>query len=414
MAFYLPSPLFAPAWAEPPRMSPVCHPSWMGVDVYDMEAALYQRAAVEQRLLEERARALQLRRLRQLREQRAREQQMESLLQLYALDALTSAVQNEARQRRHAARARPTSPPMVHHIVFRVPSEDPEATNDAEAANDTKTTHDIEAANNTKTASDTEAPNNTKTTNDTKAVNDTEACACPSGSCGASCACDQLASLVKEASDIIAPAPKEAVEKKPADVPNSSEAADASSPEAAEASSTEAAAASVEPDVHEPASPVAPAEEERAAPASPLTFAVDDQTRHQDEAAAAPQPRLLFSHDFPAATSPYGQQVRKAVQASAISVEANPADGGRLVISGLWSATPPPASRSNSRRSAHVRDVDEDGNEVLMPGDTDSDSDAEDPVAFDQSAVIPLPHLAKLHGLRPELDEDGFRVWLDQ
>lgn len=125
-----------------------------------------------------------------------------------------------------------------------------------------------------------------------------------------------------------------------------------------------------------------------------------------------PQDRVLFSYDFPDATSAYGRDIRKHVKSDNLHVEANTLNGGSIKISGLWRKTAPsPSSRASSPRSPHVRDVDEDGNEILLAEDTDSDSDSEQGVSFTESVVIPLPSLDELRNMRAELDDAGFKLW---
>ncbi|SHO77721.1 Uncharacterized protein MSYG_2063 [Malassezia sympodialis ATCC 42132] len=123
--------------------------------------------------------------------------------------------------------------------------------------------------------------------------------------------------------------------------------------------------------------------------------------------------QLLFSYDFPPCDTTYGRDVRKQVQADRIAVEANTLNGGSIQIRGLWAKSASPGSRASSSRSAHVRDVDENGDEVLLPEDTDSESEADAHITFDESAVLPLPALDKARALRAELNDQGFQLWLD-
>ena len=127
----------------------------------------------------------------------------------------------------------------------------------------------------------------------------------------------------------------------------------------------------VEPKAEQDAKETAeePAQESEAAP----------ETKQVSEAAAPePQDRVLFTYDFPDAATAYGRDVRKHVKSDNLHVEANTLNGGSIKISGLWRKTAPsPSSRASSPRSPHVRDVDEDGNEILLAEDTDSDSDTE-------------------------------------
>ena len=128
--------------------------------------------------------------------------------------------------------------------------------------------------------------------------------------------------------------------------------------------------------------------------------------------APEPQDRVLFTYDFPDAATAYGRDVRKHVKSDNLHVEANTLNGGSIKISGLWRKTAPsPSSRASPPRSPHVRDVDEDGNEILLAEDTDSDSDTEQGVSFTESAVIPLPSLDELRNMRAELDDSGFKLW---
>ena len=195
--------------------------------------------------------------------------------------------------------------------------------------------------------------------------------------------CDNLASLT---SDV----PREPIEAK---VPTST-IKPAKSP-------TEVVEPKAEQDAKETAEE--PAQESEAAP----------ETKQVSEAAAPePQDRVLFTYDFPDAATAYGRDVRKHVKSDNLHVEANTLNGGSIKISGLWRKTAPsPSSRASSPRSPHVRDVDEDGNEILPAEDTDSDSDTEQGVSFTESAVIPLPSLGELRNMRAELDDSGFKLW---
>ena len=195
--------------------------------------------------------------------------------------------------------------------------------------------------------------------------------------------CDNLASLT---SDV----PKEPVEAK---VPTS--------PIIRATSSTEPAEPKAEQDVKETAEE--PVHEPEAAP---------EPKQASEATAPEPQDRVLFTYDFPDAATAYGRDVRKHVKSDNLHVEANTLNGGSIKISGLWRKTAPsPSSRASSPRSPHVRDVDEDGNEILLAEDTDSDSDAEQGVSFTESAVIPLPSLDELRNMRAELDDSGFKLW---
>lgn len=195
--------------------------------------------------------------------------------------------------------------------------------------------------------------------------------------------CDNLASLT---SDV----PKEPVEAK---VPTSTIVR--------ATSSTEPAEPKAEQDVKETAEEPAPEPE-----------AVPEPKQASEATAPEPQDRVLFTYDFPDAATAYGRDVRKHVKSDNLHVEANTLNGGSIKISGLWRKTAPsPSSRASSPRSPHVRDVDEDGNEILLAEDTDSDSDTEQGVSFTESAVIPLPSLDELRNMRAELDDSGFKLW---
>lgn len=177
-------------------------------------------------------------------------------------------------------------------------------------------------------------------------------------------------------------------------------------------------AAADEPADAAPATPVkqtstapAPAEPEPTveSPATPLMQSADIA-----EAARPSAPQLLFSRAFPAANTPYGEQVRKHAKADQISVEASPANGGSITIRGLWK-TQAPASRPGSPRSPRaprVSDVDENGEEVVNDADSDMDT-APAPLVMDDTDSIPLPALDRLDHVRAELTDDGFELWLD-
>lgn len=202
-------------------------------------------------------------------------------------------------------------------------------------------------------------------------------------------ACDNLASLT---SDV----PKEPV-KVEAPASAATPATTISEPAEPESSKVISEAA-VEPE------PEASPETDQAPNAAPEPVVEATPTETQD--------RVLFSYDFPDATTAYGRDVRKCVKSDNLHVEANTLNGGSIKISGLWRKTPPsPSSRASSPRSPHVRDVDEDGNEILLAEDTDSDSDSEKGVSFTESAVIPLPSQGELRNMRAELDDSGFKLW---
>lgn len=195
--------------------------------------------------------------------------------------------------------------------------------------------------------------------------------------------CDNLASLT---SDV----PKEPVEAK---VPTSTIIRATSSTEPAEPKAEQDVKETAEEPAHEPE-------------------AVPEPKQASEATAPEPQDRVLFTYDFPDAATAYGRDVRKHVKSDNLHVEANTLNGGSIKISGLWCKTAPsPSSRASSPRSPHVRDVDEDGNEILLAEDTDSDSDTEQGVSFTESAVIPLPSLDELRNMRAELDDSGFKLW---
>jgi len=195
--------------------------------------------------------------------------------------------------------------------------------------------------------------------------------------------CDNLASLT---SDV----PKEPVEAK---VPTSTIIRATSSTEPADPKAEQDVKETAEEPAHEPE-------------------AVPEPKQASEATAPEPQDRVLFTYDFPDAATAYGRDVRKHVKSDNLHVEANTLNGGSIKISGLWRKTAPsPSSRASSPRSPHVRDVDEDGNEILLAEDTDSDSDTEQGVSFTESAVIPLPSLDELRNMRAELDDSGFKLW---
>ena len=195
--------------------------------------------------------------------------------------------------------------------------------------------------------------------------------------------CDNLASLT---SDV----PKEPVEAK---VPTSTIVRATSSTEPDDPKAEQDVKETAEEPAHEPE-------------------AVPEPKQASEATAPEPQDRVLFTYDFPDAATAYGRDVRKHVKSDNLHVEANTLNGGSIKISGLWRKTAPsPSSRASSPRSPHVRDVDEDGNEILLAEDTDSDSDTEQGVSFTESAVIPLPSLGELRNMRAELDDSGFKLW---
>ena len=138
-------------------------------------------------------------------------------------------------------------------------------------------------------------------------------------------------------------------------------------------------------------------------------------TEEEQETRATNTPQLVFSYDFPDASTAYGREVRRLVNADNISVQANSLNEGSIKIGGLWSKTAPTksTSRPSSPRSARVRDVDENGDEILLAEDTDSESESGEPtISFQESVVISLPSPKDVSHLRAELDEDGFRLWI--
>ena len=138
-------------------------------------------------------------------------------------------------------------------------------------------------------------------------------------------------------------------------------------------------------------------------------------TEEEQETRATNTPQLVFSYDFPDANTAYGREVRRLVNADNISVQTNSLNEGSIKIGGLWSKTAPTksTSRPSSPRSARVRDVDENGDEILLAEDTDSESESGEPtISFQESVVISLPSPKDVSHLRAELDEDGFRLWI--
>ena len=138
-------------------------------------------------------------------------------------------------------------------------------------------------------------------------------------------------------------------------------------------------------------------------------------TEEELETGATSTPQLVFSYDFPDASTAYGREVRRLVNADNISVQTNSLNEGSIKIGGLWSKTAPTksTSRPSSPRSARVRDVDENGDEILLAEDTDSESESGEPtISFQESVVISLPSPKDVSHLRAELDEDGFRLWI--
>lgn len=128
---------------------------------------------------------------------------------------------------------------------------------------------------------------------------------------------------------------------------------------------------------------------------------------------------LLFSYDFPSNSTEYGRAIREHVHADSITVQASSENGGVIRIGGLWRQQAPPRTPSSpssprSPRSPHVSDVDENGEEVIVPeppASTAASSKPELSLAMDECAEIPLP--THLDTIRAELTDEGFRLWHD-
>lgn len=185
----------------------------------------------------------------------------------------------------------------------------------------------------------------------------------------------------------------------------------------------EEVAESREEESTEPASKESDVNESMDQTLDPRTESASHDTEHTEkpsteeelETGATSTPQLVFSYDFPDASTAYGREVRRLVNADNISVQANSLNEGSIKIGGLWSKTAPtkPTSRPSSPRSARVRDVDENGDEILLAEDTDSESESGEPtISFQESVVISLPSPKDVSHLRAELDEDGFRLWI--
>lgn len=173
----------------------------------------------------------------------------------------------------------------------------------------------------------------------------------------------------------------------------------------------------------EPASKESDVNESMDQTLDPRTESASHDTEHTEkpsteeelETGATSTPQLVFSYDFPDANTAYGREVRRLVNADNISVQTNSLNEGSIKIGGLWSKTAPTksTSRPSSPRSARVRDVDENGDEILLAEDTDSESESGEPtISFQESVVISLPSPKDVSHLRAELDEDGFRLWI--
>ena len=173
----------------------------------------------------------------------------------------------------------------------------------------------------------------------------------------------------------------------------------------------------------EPASKESDVKETMDQTLDPRTESASHDTEHTEkpsteeelETGATSTPQLVFSYDFPDANTAYGREVRRLVNADNISVQTNSLNEGSIKIGGLWSKTAPTksTSRPSSPRSARVRDVDENGDEILLAEDTDSESESGEPtISFQESVVISHPSPKDASHLRAELDEDGFRLWI--
>ena len=185
----------------------------------------------------------------------------------------------------------------------------------------------------------------------------------------------------------------------------------------------EEVAESREEESTEPASKESDVKETMDQTLDPRTESASHDTEHTEkpsteeelETGATSTPQLVFSYDFPDASTAYGREVRRLVNADNISVQTNSLNEGSIKIGGLWSKTAPTksTSRPSSPRSARVRDVDENGDEILLAEDTDSESESGEPtISFQESVVISLPSPKDVSHLRAELDEDGFRLWI--
>lgn len=185
----------------------------------------------------------------------------------------------------------------------------------------------------------------------------------------------------------------------------------------------EEVAESREEESTEPASKESDVNETMDQTLDPRTESASHDTEHTEkpsteeelETGATSTPQLVFSYDFPDANTAYGREVRRLVNADNISVQTNSLNEGSIKIGGLWSKTAPTksTSRPSSPRSARVRDVDENGDEILLAEDTDSESESGEPtISFQESVVISLPSPKDVSHLRAELDEDGFRLWI--
>ncbi|WFD23033.1 hypothetical protein MEQU1_001717 [Malassezia equina] len=362
MDFYLPS-----SWATPmqPAFSyglncgPSMHWASSGLDLFDLQQALYEAELFERR------RTIQRERMRRLALQRECEAQAVAAARRMALALAAKeealARQAQEQQREESARQSKRQRPSVHLVQMG-----PFVLEVAEPISEEDSTPQ-------------------------------EADACESSTQG--CGCDTLTPLGMDAAD----AP-------------SSHAEPATTPEAAPSNTSMEAPAKEAVPVSETSKNEAPVAEPASTAPAP-TMMVDEVAMSESSAPShdttTAHSQLLFSYDFPPSNTQYGRDVRQQIRSDRIAIEANTLNGGSIQIRGLWAKSAPPASRASSSRSAHVRDVDENGEEVLLPEDTDSESETDAPMAFDESAVLPLPPLDQAQALRAELNDQGFQLWLD-
>lgn len=348
-----------PAFSYGLTCGPSMHWASSGLDLFDMQQALYEAELVERR------RAIQRERMRRLALQREREAQAVAAARRMALmlaaeeQALARQAQEQQREESaHQSKRQRPSVRLIRMGPFVLEMTEPASEEDSEPQ---------------------------------------EADACESSPQGRDC--DTLAPLGTDAAD----AP-------------SSHAEAALTPEAAPSNTSMEAPAKEAMSVSETSKDEAPVAE--SASAAPAPTAMVDKAATSESSAPShdtttAHSQLLFSYDFPPSHTPYGRDVREQIRSDRIAVEASTLNGGSIQIRGLWAQSAPPVSRASSSRSAHVRDVDENGEEVLLPEDTDSESETDAPMAFDESAVLPLPALDKAQALRAELNDQGFQLWLD-
>lgn len=120
---------------------------------------------------------------------------------------------------------------------------------------------------------------------------------------------------------------------------------------------------------------------------------------------------LLF-HPF----TPSLKRNPAAVNASKIQVDVK---DNRVTVSGLWSLENPSNNRRSlsprsKARASHVRDVDENGDEILLPHDTDdSDSDASKSNVLPSTVTktVDLPAGLTADCLHSDLNDQGFFLW---